>query len=134
MLGHGAPYGLANPRMFPDAGMFIVDGSMESLLRERSGNIFIWCHADKFLTRYRLSGLCCGMFISEKGEADLYGFDYSDTRLIDQSNEKFSSILSRYINEPLDTMYRSLLYEYKLVARVNPIARFNLERLYLYSD
>lgn len=133
-LGHGSPYGLLNPRIFPDAGLFIVDVSMATSLKSKSGCIYLWCHANQFLTKYGLSGLCSGMFISEPGEADLYGFKGIDYRLIDESNEKFSSILSRFINEPLDTMHRSLLNDYELVAMVNPIARFNLERLYHYTN
>ncbi|MBN2829827.1 MAG: hypothetical protein JXR56_05865 [Candidatus Cloacimonetes bacterium] len=134
MLGHGAPFGLLNPGQFPDAGLFIIDGSMTELLTTKSNCIFIWCHADQFLTRYGLSGLCSGMFISEMGESDMYGFDNIDIAMINQSNETFSFIMSKYINEPIDVLYQSLLKEYEVVARSNPIARFNIERLYLLSD
>lgn len=133
MLGHGAPFGLMNPGQFRDAGLFIVDGSMVSSLKNKSCCIYIWCHADQFLTRYGLSGLCSGMFISEMGEAEMYGFDGIGKDLIDHSNETFSSILSKYINEPLDTIYRSLLNEYKVLTRVNPVARFNFKRLQLIT-
>lgn len=133
MLGHGAPFGLMNPKQFPDAGFFIVDETMVSRLKEKS-SIYVWCHADQFLAQNRLSGLCSGMFISEPGEADFYRYEEIDSRLIDQSNEKFASILSKYISEPLDILYQSLLIEYEVVARTNPIALFNFKRLYLYSD
>lgn len=134
MLGHGAPYGLMNPKQFPDSGFFIVDETMVSRLQEKSSNIYVWCHADQFLAHNGLSGLCSGMFISEPGEADFYRFGKIDSRLIDQSNEKFTSILSKYINKPLDILYQSLLHDYEKVARNNPFARFNLKRLCLYSD
>jgi len=134
MLGHGAPFGLMNPRQFPDAGLFIVDGSMTGSLRNRSGCIFVWCHADEFLKRYGLSGLCSGMFISEMGEAEMYGFNNIEQRVIDESNDMFSLILSNYINEPLDVLYQSLLNEYRLVARVNHVARFNFKRLQLIPE
>lgn len=65
MLGHGAPYGLLNPGRFSGAGLFIVDGSMVSLLKSMGNNIYVWCYEDKFLTSYKLSGLCSGMFVSE---------------------------------------------------------------------
>lgn len=134
MLGHGASLGLMYPRQFPDAGMFILDGSIANSLRNKSSCIYIWCHADQFLRRYGLSGLCSGMFISERGEADLFGLREIDTRLIDQSNEGFSSILSKYINEALDVLCQSLLLDYEVMARTNPIARFNFKRLHLLTD
>jgi hypothetical protein len=51
--------------------------------------------------------------------------------MIHQSNERFSWIISKYFNEPIEILHQKLLYEYELLARTNPIARFNLERLYL---
>lgn len=134
MLGHGAPYGLLNPGRFSGAGLFIVDGSMVSSLINKSSCIYIWCHADQFLTRYGLTGLCSGMFISEIGEAEMYGFDGIEKVLIDQSNETFSSILSKDINESLDTIYRSLMNEYEVLTRVNPVAKFNFKRLQLIAE
>jgi hypothetical protein len=131
MFGHGSPYGLLNPDQFPDAGSYIIDDSMVSPLKNKSNGIFIWCHADQFVQRHGLSGLCTGMFISEVREANSYCFDNIDEDLIDQSNERFASIISKYINNPLVVLYQKLLYEYELLARTNPIARFNLERLYL---
>jgi hypothetical protein len=71
------------------------------------------------------------MFISEVGEGFYYGFDDLDLNMIDQSNERFASVVSKYLNEPMEILYQKLLYEYDLLARTNPIARFNLERLYL---
>lgn len=71
------------------------------------------------------------MFISEVGEANLYGYDNLDRGLIDQSNERFAAIMSKWVDEPLDLLYNRLLIEYALLARSNPIAKFNLERLCL---
>lgn len=134
MLGHGAPFGLMNPRQFPDAGLFIIDGSMVNSFKNKSSCIYIWCHADQFIKNYGLSGLCSGMFISEMGEAELYGFNDIEQGLIDQSKETFSTILSKYINEPQEIIYHSLLKEYKVIARFNPIARFNFKRLHLLGE
>ena len=134
MLGHGAPYGLLNPRRFPGAGLFIVDGSMVSTLKNKSSCIYIWCHAADFLKNYSLSGLCSGMFISEVSEAEMYGFEDIGKCEIDQSNQEFSSILSRHINEPMDVLYSSLMTEYEAVAWVNPIAMFNFKRLQLIAE
>ena len=74
MLGHGAPFGLMNPRRFPGAGFFIIDDLTVSSLKNKSSCIYIWCHADQFVTRNGLYGFCSGMFISEMGEANYTDF------------------------------------------------------------
>ena len=71
------------------------------------------------------------MFISEGAEADYYGFKTTDWDFIGQSNRRSVSVLTKYINEPLKVLYQKLLSEYGALAKTNPIARFNLERLYL---
>lgn len=130
MLGHGSPYGLLNTGQFPDAGMYIIDDSMVLPLKSKTCNVFIWCYADQFVQKHGLSGLCTGMFISELGEADYWGFEEIDERLIEQSNERFSRIMSNYINQPIEILHQKLFYEYGLLARTNSIAGFNHERLY----
>jgi hypothetical protein len=134
MLGHGSPWGLLNAGQFPEVDLFIIDDSMVSLLKNRTNSVFIWCNADQFVQRHGLSGFYSGMFISEISEADFYGFDDVDLNMIDQSNDRFASIVSKYLNEPMESLYQKLLIEYGFLARTNPIARFNLDRLYLTSS
>lgn len=110
MLGHGSPKGLLSAGQFPDAGLHIIDESMVEILKKKPDNIYIWCHADQFVKRNGLSGLRCEMFISEIEEAIYYGFDYINRDLIDESNIGFASIVSKYINEPMDVLYRNLMY------------------------
>jgi hypothetical protein len=131
MFGHGSPFGLLNLGQFPDAGLYIIDDSMVLPISRKSNSIFTWCFASKLVHQHELSGLCTGMFISEVREANSYCFENIDEDLIDQSNERFSWIISNYINQPIEILYQNLLYEYELIARTNPIARFNLEQLYL---
>ncbi len=131
ILGHGFQYGLVNPGQFPGAGLFIIDDSMAPILREKSSGIFIWCHADQYARTNCLSGLCSGMFISSVDESILYGYEDIDSDLIEQSNERFAAIMSKWISEPLNLLYDRLLVEYSILARSNPIAKFNLERLCL---
>ena len=131
MLGHGSPWGLLNAGQFPDAGSYIIDDSMALTLKNKFNTVFIWCHADQFVQRHGLSGLYSGMLISEVGEAFYYGFDDVDWNMIDQSNDRFASIVSKYLNEPMESLYQKLLIEYGFMARTNPIARFNHDRLYL---
>jgi len=130
MLGHGSPNGLLSIDMFPDAGSYIIDDSMVLSLKNKTNCLFIWCHANQFVQRHGLSGLYSAMFISEVGEGLFYGFDDVNWNMIDQSNERFALVVSKYLNEPVEILYQKLLIEYGSVARINPIARFNLERLY----
>ena len=133
MLGHGSPWGLLIPGQFPDAGSFIIDDSMAILLKTKTNNLYIWCHANQFVQRHGLLGLFCAMFISELGESFYYGFDDIDSDWIDQSNERFATVVSEYINESPEILYKKLMIEYGYLARTNPIAEFNLNRLYLAS-
>ena len=130
MLGYGFPYGLLNPNQFPDAGSYIIDESMFILLKSKSNSIFIW-YSGKFVHKHGLARQNCGMFISEVRKANFYCFEAIEWDMINQSNERFASIISTYVKEPIEILYQKLLYEYVYLTRTNPIARFNLDRLYL---
>jgi hypothetical protein len=130
MLGHGSPYGLLSVGQFPDVGFHIVDVSIVNLLMGKPDNIYIWCHADQFVKRNGLTGLCSGMFVSEVEESICYGFDEIERDSIDESNNGFSSIVSKYINERMDVLYRNLMDEYGKLSQTNLIARF----MRLYSQ
>lgn len=134
LLGHGSPDGLLSRCQFPNGGLFIVDESMVSVLKNKLNCIFIWCYADQFVRSHGLAGLCTGMFISEMGESDYWRFKGINQGIIDESNERFASIVSKYIDEPLDLLYNKLLIEYEMLAKTNPIAQFNLERIQLSSS
>jgi hypothetical protein len=71
------------------------------------------------------------MFISEISEGNYYGFWDLEQQTIDKSNNEFAEIVSRYVNEPLDVLYKNVLHEYGKLAETNPIAKYNLNRLYL---
>ena len=131
MLGHGNPNGLLSVGQFPDAGFYIIDYSFCGLLSAKKENIFIWCHANIFGQRHRLYGLYTGMFISEVIETfycDLWDVDMDQ---IEESNRTFASVVSRNIDQPLNVLYENVLQqEYGQLAETNPIAKYNLERLY----
>ena len=129
-LGHGSPYGLLSQRQFINAGLYIIDETLASVLKDKL-NFYLWCYANQFVQNNGLSGLCSGMFVSEIGEANYWRFQGIDQQMIDQSNERFSSIVSKYIDEPIELLYNKLLIEYEILANTNPIARFNLERVCL---
>ncbi len=131
MLGHGSPYGLLNRGQFPGAGLYIIDDSMVLPLKNKINSVFIWCNADQFVQRHGLTGLNCGMFISEVREAEYYCFDNMDWDLIDQSNERFALIVSRYINESVDVLYQNLCYEYGILAKPIPLPDLTLNEFTL---
>ena len=87
MLDHGSPWGLMNVGQFTEAGSYIIDDSMVLPLKNKNNNLFIWCEADQFVLRHRLTGLNSGMFISQDTEASYYGFNDIDCNMIDQSNK-----------------------------------------------
>ena len=131
MLGHGSPMGLFAVDRFPEAKVNIIDDSIVNSLRGKTNNIFIWCHADQFVQRNGLSGLYTGMFVSEFEEGLLYDIWDADSEWITESNNEFSTILSKHIHEPVDVLYRKLICGYGLLTQTNRIAKFNHERLYL---
>jgi hypothetical protein len=134
MLGHGTPWGLLSGGQFPKAGSYIIDNSFSEILSEKSENIFIWCYADQFVQRNGLEGFYSGMFVSEFGEAFSLGIYVADRNLIKESNDCFASIVSMNIHQPLQVIFKNVLQGYGILAKTNPIAKFNLERLFLNSN
>ncbi|MGM0408353.1 MAG: hypothetical protein ACQERU_10225, partial [Bacteroidota bacterium] len=93
-------------------------------------NIYIWCHASHFMAYNQLCGFGSGMFISELNEAHYFNYGDVDWDIIEESNYRFSTIVGKYIDEPLEMLFDYLIVDYGSLARTNPIARFNIERLY----
>ncbi len=131
MLGHGTHIGLLSVSQFPDNGSYVIDYSYSDLLLEKSENIFIWCYADQFIKRNGLKGFFSGMFISEFEEALSLGYYIADRNLITESNEFFASIVSRNIHQPLVVLFENVLLGYSTMSKTNPLAQFNMERLFL---
>jgi len=131
MFGHGSPHGLLSMGQFPQAGFYIVDELMVSVLRNKSDSIFIWCYASMFVQRHGLTGLCSGMFVSEMDEWYIYGFGYVDQSIIDESNERFVYVVSKYIQESPEILYERLMNEYGSLSKTNTVVRYNVERLCL---
>ena len=129
MLGHGTPMGLLSVGQF-EGRFFVIDDSFSELLSEKRDNIFIWCYASEFMSYNQLCGFGTGMFISEIEEAHYFNFLDVSQNLIDESNNCFATIMSRYIDQLLDVLFENVLHEYGKLAKTNPIAKFNFERLY----
>jgi hypothetical protein len=131
LLGHGTPMGLLSMNRFPDCGSYIIDYSMVESIRSKKNNVFIWCNSDEFVHRHSLEGVYSGMFVSELCEAWCFDFLDIDQDSINESNNEFSAIVSKHIDERVDVFYKNVIAEYGVLAKRNPIALFNLNRLYL---
>lgn len=134
MMGHGSPHGLFGLGHFgyhdldtPYPSQAIDQSFVEHLRNKEC--VFIWCNADKFVERYKLSGFYTGMFISEVSEAKFFNIT-TDQKTIDESNNQFASILGDCLEEGLGFAHYLTLKEYSKIAKNNEIAAFNLERLY----
>ena len=130
MLGHGSPFGLFSIGQFMGSNGYIIDSTMVDVLKHVEC-ISIWCNADQFMNRHQLNGFYSGMFISEVGEAEYCGLPDTEQTIVDESNDTFATILGNVINKPLREMYKNTRHEYKLLAKNNPVALYNYERLYL---
>lgn len=129
MLGHGSPAGLMAVGQFGHCCNLIVDHSFAGLLRMKKGNIFIWCFAGAFVRMHNLSGFYSGMFISEIEEALYCGLPFVTREMVEESNHNFGHILSENLSNDSSIIYRNVRNQYGILARKNPIAQYNLERL-----
>lgn len=134
MLGHGSEKGLYG------FNRMVIDSSFVYLLREKSDSMYIWCNADKFTTKYGLSGFCTGMIISEYEEAMNYAVQATDEE-IEISNKKFAEAvrdsLTRFILRSFlkitpnytirDSIYS--IYSDALSNTSNPVIDFNIKNL-----
>lgn len=135
MMGHGSPNGLFAMGQFlgqDPLSSYIIGIDMVEALSQKDNNIFIWCNADQFVTRHGLKGFYTGMFISETGEAAYCGLPGTPQYIVDESNHGFVNILREKLQSTRDT---NLLFEqtsgtYSIIADINPVAKYNYNRLY----
>lgn len=121
MMGHGCPYGLLG---FTDTFM---NPRFVNILRTKEC-VCIWCNADQYVERFGLKGFYTGMFISEVGEARVYGITISQEK-VTYSNDLFSSLMRDLVEFPnkVLTEIKKMYYE------DCPVIKFNNDRLY-YRD
>lgn len=129
MMGHGSPLGLFAVGQFAGEGhmTYIVDDTFVPALKNKD-NLFIWCHANEFVDTHKLNNFYTGMFVSELSEAYLYNL-VLDNEVIDESNNRFSEIVSESVNHSGTNIYENVIKSYGELAKRNPIAKFNLERI-----
>jgi hypothetical protein len=124
MMGHGAPHGL-----FGDG--YMIGDDFGPLLSEKKDGVYIWCNADAYAARHRLSGLVSGMFISEVGEAAYFGLTVSQEE-VDASNNAFARICREVIDR--GDPYSAVRDCYAGSNAACKITQFNAERLYVFQE
>lgn len=131
LMGHGSPNGLLSVGQFEAHSAYIIDENSVPYLALRDDNVFIWCHADAFIKKHALKGFYTGMFISEEMEAYTYGFENATIEQIEESNAIFSKSFSNNYSSNVHQMHKGIKQDYGKVAKQNPIAKYNWERLYV---
>ena len=132
MMGHGCPFGLFSIRLFAKSMRSVVVRADETeLLRDKLENIYVWCHANRFVEENDLHGFYSGMFISEVAEAFFCDIREATQEMVDESNNTFSEIVGKYIHLPKDELYEKVMEEYGEIAKTNPVAKYNHDRLFV---
>lgn len=134
MLGHGTESGMGFVKYdgsgYPIYITTLIDSSLVYLLREKKDNVFIWCNADKFVEKYKLSGFSTGMFISETNEA--YIFDVKATeKEVYESNLRFATVVRNHISKNGENLKNLIKEDYDLESDV---AKYNHSRLYNFTN
>ena len=130
MLGHGSPEGLFAVGQFKTDNAYIIDSSLSEILAEKEENVYIWCHANKFVEKFDLKGFYTGMFVSEILEALYCDLPLVEQKVVDESNDGFSKIVSNYVNHSKSTIYDKTIEEYQIIANNNLVAAYNIVRIY----
>jgi hypothetical protein len=129
MLGHGSPNGLFAVSQFigEQIASYIIDESFVDLLKEKRNNVYIWCHADRYVNKYGLTGFYTGMFSSEVLEAAMYDINAEDEE-IGKSNDLFSDLVGERIEHESEKIHRYVKDNYILSG--SQVRDFNYERIY----
>jgi len=131
MMGHGTPSGLLHVGKFVSPTAYVIDKRYQPLLKEKENSVYIWCNADQFIESNDLRGFYTGMFISEVHEAKYCGLGSVSQKMIDESNNLFSSLVSEVIEEDVYKIHAYVSANYIKITSTNPVARYNYERLYV---
>jgi len=131
MMGHGSPGGLFSVGNFRTRTPYVISHLNARQLQAKDENVFIWCNADKYVERHNLTGFYTGMFISEVSEAQFCGVFKATQDMVDESNDLFAHIMSKYINDKKHTLFNNVRNDYAVLIKHNPVAHYNWKRLYV---
>jgi hypothetical protein len=121
------PYGGTSIKTLT-SGYIIDDDNADLLVGKKL--TAIWCNADQFMEWNNLAGFYTGMFISEEAEAKMIGTAETDEWLVEQQNYAFVDVVSRYLDQDSEALHKALDSHYGPLAKHNPVAKYNLHRLY----
>jgi hypothetical protein len=130
-MGHGSPNGLFSMGLFSGTryrSFYALGDDHADILRGKDQNVYIWCHADKFVDFHDLNGFYSGMFISEMGEAYFCGILQATDEMVTESNNAFSEIVGEHISLPKEKLYEKVRELYGKLAKSNPVAQYNLDK------
>ncbi len=128
ILGHGSPDGLINVSHIGWEGYVIGDWNARFLKDKQL--VAVWCHANLFMEKHKLSGLYSGMFISEVAEAMMYGIKTTQEE-VDESNNVFSTTFGNVIPYTAqEEVFKKVKRTYTELAKTNIIAKYNSSRWY----
>lgn len=135
MLGHGTEQGLIGFRDGRGLSNPVIDSNLVYILREKKESVYIWCNADQFVEKYKLSGFSTGMFISEEDEAIQFGIFDSLNGDIDASNEVFAFNVGVSINNGggAKEICQQLFENYEDFIEKG-VVYYNQERFYNFED
>ena len=131
-MGHGSANGLFSINLFSGwnrLSFFAIGDDDADLLRDKDQSIYIWCHANQFVDFHNLKGFYSGMFISEVTEAIFCGLRNINQKIVDESNKVFSEAVGDNIELSKEDLYEKVVVEYGALAKSNPVALYNLERI-----
>lgn len=125
-MGHGGAYGLIG-----FSHVFMNEKVIRALRKKDC--VCIWCHANLYVERERMKGFSTSMFCSEYSECHYENIRNVKDGMVEESNMKFSSIMSKYIDENIKIMYNKVVEEYQSVGNTNPVAEYNNAGLLLFQ-
>lgn len=121
MLGHGTDQGLI------DGDRYVIDCKWVDLLRQKEC-VCVWCNADQFVSKYKLSGIFTGMIISEDIEANMYCINASFDQM-QHSNKLFADTIKTCIDSIHFVHYAKSMYH----DVTNPVINFNRNNMFKIS-
>lgn len=132
MLGHGSPAGLFAIGQYPGLGYtsYIIDNGMAELLNTKKQVTTIWCYAQQYVESNTLGRTYYSdMFCSETLECKMMGFDATQEQ-VEESNWCFSTNLGAHILKTPAEIHAAMQDgAYAKLAKVNPVANYNFQRL-----
>ena len=130
MLGHGNPSGLlSRPNYTKDFDRFLISSRSVDFLRKKIC-IGIWCNANQFAQKYKLTGLFSGMIISEIEES-MFTIGYRPT--VDEMKLCNMSFVVD-LKESLDDNPLNKVPDVMMRTCDNPIDDFNYNNLHYYIN